>query len=177
MATDEQIRTALDRARRAIELRPGIALGTMKTSTRLEDGVKCVSRNGDWSFEIDEPNSAGGDNSAPSPGVYGLGALTGCIAIAVKNQAVMANVSVTAVEVDVEADYDDRGMYDMDGESPPGFTEFRLLINVDSTAPSEKVSEIVESALKTDTWFNVFTHKQKVSTNITVTLPHSAEEN
>ena len=176
MATDEQIRTALERTRRAIELRPGIALGTMKTSTRLEDGVKCVSRNGDWSFEIDEPSSVGGDNSAPSPGVYGLGALTGCIAIAVKNQAVMANVSVTAVDVDVEADYDDREMYDMDGVSPPGFTEFRLLINVDSTAPSEKVSEIVESALKTDTWFNVFTHKQKVSTDITVTLPQSVEE-
>ena len=176
MATDEQIRTALKRTRRAIELRPGIALGTMKTSTRLEDGVKCVSRNGDWSFEIDEPSSVGGDNSAPSPGVYGLGALTGCIAIAVKNQAVIANVSVTAVEVDVEADYDDREMYDMDGVSPPGFTEFRLLINVDSTAPNEKVSEIVENALKTDTWFNVFTHKQKVSTDITVTLPQPVEE-
>jgi uncharacterized OsmC-like protein len=173
MATDEQIRTALGRTRRAIELRPSIALGTMKTSTRLEDGVKCVSRNGDWSFEIDEPSSVGGDNSAPSPGVYGLGALTGCIAMAVKNQAVMSNVSVTAVEVDVEADYDDRGMYDMDGVSP-GFTEFRLFINVDSTAPHEKISEIVESSLKTDTWFAVFTNSQKISTNLTVATRQTA---
>ena len=176
MATDEQIRTALDRTRRAIELRPSIALGTMKTSTRLEDGVKCVSRNGDWSFEIDEPSSVGGDNSAPSPGVYGLGALTGCIAIAVKNQAVMSNVFVTAVEVDVEADYDDRGMYDMGGVSPPGFTEFRLFINVDSTAAHEKISEIVESALKTDTWLAVFTNSQKISTDLTVASRQTAED-
>jgi uncharacterized OsmC-like protein len=175
MATDEQIRTALGRTRRAIELRPGIALGTMKTTTRLEDGVKCVSRNGDWSFEIDEPGSVGGDNSAPSPGVYGLGALTGCIAMAVKNQAVLSNVSVTAIEVDVEADYDDRGMFDMDGV-PPGFTEFRLFINVDSTAPHEQISEIVETALKTDTWFAVFTNSQKISTDLTVATRQTAED-
>ena len=175
MATDEQIRTALGRTRRAIELRPSIALGTMKTSTRLEDGVKCLSRNGDWSFEIDEPSSVGGDNSAPSPGVYGLGALTGCIAMAVKNQAVMSNVSVTAVEVNVEADYDDRGVYDMDGVLP-GFTEFRLFINVDSTASHEKISEIVESALKTDTWFAVFTNSQKISTDLTVATRQTAED-
>jgi uncharacterized OsmC-like protein len=176
MATDEQIRTALKRTRKAIELRPSIALGTMRTSTRLEDGVRCVSRNGDWSFEIDEPSSVGGDNSAPSPGVYGLGALTGCVAMAIKNEAVLSYVSVTSVEVNVEADYDDRGMYLMDGVKP-GFLEFRLSINVDSSAPDEKISEIVENALKTDTWFNVFTHKQKVSTDITVTLVQSAEEN
>ena len=175
MATDEQIRTALKRTRKAIELRPSIALGTMRTSTRLEDGVRCVSRNGDWSFEIDEPSSVGGDNSAPSPGVYGLGALTGCVAMAIKNEAVLSYVSVTSVEVNVEADYDDRGMYLMDGVKP-GFLEFRLFINVDSPAPQEKIHEIVKNALKTDTWFNVFTHKQKVSTDITVTLPQSVEE-
>jgi putative redox protein len=178
MATDEQIRTALERTRRAIELRPGIALGTMTTSTRLEEGLRCVSRNGDWSFEIDEPSSVGGDNSAPSPGVYGLGALTGCVAMAIKNEAVLSYVSVTSVEVDVEADYDDRGMYHMDGVNgvKPGFQEFRLSIDVESSAPDEKIREIVENALKTDTWFNVFTHKQKVSTDITVTLPQSVEE-
>jgi hypothetical protein len=66
-------------------------------------------------------------------------------------------------------------MYDMDGVKP-GFLEFRLSINVDSPAPQEKIHEIVKNALKTDTWFNVFTHKQKVSTDITVTLPQSVEE-
>jgi uncharacterized OsmC-like protein len=176
MATDEQIRTALERTRRAIELRPGVALGTMRTSTRLEDGVRCVSRNGDWSFEIDEPNSVGGENSAPSPGVYGLGALTGCVAMAVKNQAVMSNVSVTAIEVDVEADYDDRGMYHMDGVSP-GFTDFRLCINVNSPAPQEKITEIIETALNTSTWFAVFTHSQNIATDIKVTTKLRARGN
>jgi uncharacterized OsmC-like protein len=175
MATDKQIRTALGRTRRAIELRPGIAFATMKTSTRLEDGVKCVSRNGDWSFEIDEPSSVGGDNSAPSPGVYGLGALTGCIAMSIKNLAVMANVSVAAIEVDVEADYDDRGMFNMDGV-PPGFTEFRLFIDVDSTAPHEQISEIIDRALKTSTWFAVFTNSQKISTDLTVATRQTAED-
>lgn len=40
------MRTAFGRSCEAIELRPGIALGTMKTKTRLEHGVKGVIRNG-----------------------------------------------------------------------------------------------------------------------------------
>ena len=174
MATDVQIRTSLDRARRAIELKPAIALGTMKTSTRLENGLHCVSRNGDWSFEIDEPSSVGGDNSAPSPGVYGLGALTGCVAMSIKNAAVLSKVPITAVEVDVEADYDDRGAYQLDGVAP-GFLEFRLRINVDSPAPHEKIREIVASALDTSTWFNVFTQHQKVTADITVNTKPAME--
>jgi hypothetical protein len=96
--------------------------------------------------------------------------------MAVKNQAVMSNVSVTAVEVDVEADYDDRGMYHMDGVSP-GFTDFRLCINVNSPAPQEKITEIIETALNTSTWFAVFTHSQNIATDIKVTTKLRARGN
>lgn len=175
MATDEEIRTALDRTRRAIELRPSIALGTIKSNTRLEEGLKCVSRSGDWTFEIDEPAAVGGDNSAPSPGVYGLGALTGCIAMAVKNCAVLSDISIATVEVDVEADYDERGVFNIDGVAP-GFKEFRLFIKVDSNAPREKVIEIIKTALKTDTWFAVFTDSQKISTEISMTTRQTEQD-
>jgi len=168
MATDEQIRIALNRAQKAIELRPRIAFGTMKTSTRLQDGLKCISRNGDWSFEIDEPTSAGGENTAPSPGVYGLGALTGCVAMSIKIQAIQSNVPVDGISVDAEADYDERGLFRMDSV-PPGFQEFRLSIQVDSPAPTDKVRKVVEEALRISSWFDVFTRGQKLTTDISVT--------
>ena len=46
MATDEQIRGALSRVLKAIELRPGIAVGTVKSHTRLDSGVRCNYTNG-----------------------------------------------------------------------------------------------------------------------------------
>lgn len=173
MASDNQIRNALNRARKAIELRPSIALGTMKTSTRLENGLKCVSNNGDWSFEMDEPTAAGGENSAPSPGVYGLGALTGCVAMSIKSLAILTNVTIRAIDVDAEGDFDDRGFFQMGGV-PPGYKEFRLNIDVDSPAPIERVREVVEEALKVSTWFNVFSRGQEVNVNISVSADAEA---
>ena len=167
MATDQEIRTALERTRKAFELRPGIAKGTMKTNLRLEDGVKCISRYGDWRFEVDEPVSVGGDNSAPSPGIYGLTALSGCVAMSIKGQAALDGMLINAIDVEVEADYDDRGMFAID-DIPPGFLEFRLKIDVDTPASEEEVRKITERALTFSTWFHVFTHAQTVTADISV---------
>ena len=96
MDTDDRIRTALERAQQAIEMRPSIAFGTMKANVSLGDGCKCDSKTGDWSYVIDEPVSVGGEDSAPSPGGYGLGALGGCVAISIRMQAAQARVPVRA---------------------------------------------------------------------------------
>jgi uncharacterized OsmC-like protein len=167
MATDQEIRTSLERVRKAIELRPGIAKGTMRANLHLEDGVKCTSRYGDWSFVIDEPTSVGGENTAPSPGVYGLSALAGCVAMSIKMQAAQDDLPINSIDVEVEADYDDRGMFAID-DIPPGFQGFRLKIDVDTRGSEEKVREITERALSFSTWFHVFTNAQTVITDVSV---------
>jgi uncharacterized OsmC-like protein len=168
MATDREIRIALDRARKAIELRPDIAKGCMKTHLRLHDGVKCISRYGDWTFEIDEPTSVGGDGSAPSPGVYGMSALAGCVAMSIKMQAAQAGLPINAIDVEVEAPYDDRGSFSMD-DIPPGFQGFHLKIDVESPASEEKLRAIIDRAFEISSWFHVFTHAQKVTADVSVT--------
>ena len=168
MASDKQIRTALARARQAIELRPSIACGTMKSSTRLERGLRCIYSNGDWKLEIDEPEAVGGDGSAPSPGVYGMAAISGCVAMSIKNLAVMAGIAVAAIDVGVEADYDDHGMFGLKPIPPAGFTGFRLDIAVDSEAPQEQIREIVTRALETSSWHSVFARRQKIEPRITI---------
>jgi uncharacterized OsmC-like protein len=167
MATDQEIRTALARARKAIELRPSLGQGSMKTRLRLEDGVKCVSHNEGWRFELDEPTAVGGEGTAPSPGVYGLSALAGCVAMSVKMQAVQAGLGVDGVNVEVEADYDDRGMFGIDGFAP-GFKEFRVKIDVDTSAPEARVREITDQALGISGWFHVFSHAQRITTDVSV---------
>ena len=88
--------------------------------------------------------------------------------MSIKIQAIGSGVRVNSIYVDAEADYDDRGAFQMDGV-PPGFLEFRLNIDVDSPAPIEKVREVVEEALKFSSWFNVFNRDQKVNVNICAT--------
>lgn len=168
MATTQQIRTALDRARKTIELRPGLAFGTMKSSLRLEEGLKCTCTNGDWCLEIDEPAAVGGDGSAPSPGVYGLAALSACVAMSIKNLAILAGLTVDAVNLDVEGDYDDHGMFEIKPIPPAGYTAFRLDIEVESNASDEEIRHIVNRALKISSWYGVFAHSQILTPYVTV---------
>jgi len=176
MATDQQIKTALDRARKAIELRPGLAFGTMKSSLRLEEGLKCSYTNGDWHLEIDEPESVGGDGSAPMPGTYGLAALSGCVAMSIKNLAILAGLTVDAVNLDIEADYDDHSMFEFKPIPPAGFTAFRLKIEVESNAPESEIREIVNRALNMSSWYGVFAHVQTLSPQVTVIHPERTQE-
>ena len=168
MATDDQIRTALTRVRKAIELRPSVALGTMKSTTRLEDGMRCISTCGDWKIELDEPESVGGDGSAPSPGVYALAAISGCLAMCIKNFAVIDGLEIDAVNVDIEADYDEHNAYGLKPVPPAGYTGFRIDIELESDAPEDQLQEIVGKAMEFDSWYRVFTNAQQIEARISV---------
>jgi len=168
MATDHEIKIALDRAVKALELRPSTGQSTMKTTARLEDGLKCVSREGDWTFEMDLPKGVGGEHAAPSPGCYGRSALVGCLAMGIKMQAAQAEVPIGAIDVALEADCDDRGDFGLD-DVPPGFKEFRLKIKVESPAPAEAVRATVDRALEVSSWLAVFVRAQSVKTDVSIT--------
>ena len=168
MATDSEIRNTLARVRKAIELRPSTAYGTMKSSTRLEDGLRCISTCGDWKIEIDEPESVGGEGSAPSPGVYALAAVSACLSMCIKNFALLDGLEIGAINVDIEADYDEHNAYDLKPVPPAGYTGFRIDIEIESGAPEDKLREIVAKALELDSWYQVFANPQQIETRISV---------
>ncbi|MDX1711246.1 MAG: OsmC family protein [Rhodovibrionaceae bacterium] len=167
MASDQEIRTTLARAREAIELRPSIAEGRTSLHLRLEQGLKCVAQSDEWSTEIDEPVSVGGEGNAPSPSVYGLSALAGCLAITTKMLAAQAGLQIDGIDLDIEADHDDRGFFRMDNVKP-GFKGFRLTIDVQSPAAEEDIRAIVDEAMELSLWFNVFDGPQSVETDVRV---------
>lgn len=167
MATDQQIRTSLERAKKSYQLRPGTARGTMKSRVWLEQGLRCNSEHGDWSFAVDEPTSVGGENSAPSPGVYALGALGACLSMTIKNYAVLGGLTIDAIEIVVEADYDDRGTYELDGKAP-GFEKFRLSVSVKSPDSKAQIDAVVSKAMTMSSWFNVFSRPQDVEVKVMV---------
>jgi uncharacterized OsmC-like protein len=172
---DTKIRDALARVETAFSKKPGLARSTDKTLARVEAGLKCVTRQGDYTSMIDMPAAMGGDGSAPSPGFLGRSAIAGCLAIGIKMTAARAGVPVEAVEVEIEMDWDDRGLLGM-GEAPAGCLGSRLRIAVDSPAPEEAVRAMVDDAMANSPWLSTFIEPQNVVTDSRTGAASMAED-
>ena len=88
--------------------------------------------------------------------------------MSIKNLAVIAEVDVAGIEVDVESDYDDHSLFGLKPIPPAGYTGFRLEIFVDTLAPGDKVRKLVNQALDTSMWYAVFAHAQPIESRITI---------
>lgn len=145
MADPKTIKETYERNRRAVELRPQKGKGTAVTKVRLTDGTTCEVQHKHWTFKVDIGKSEGGNDAGPGPGILERGALGSCLAIAYSQQAVVMGVPVDRIEVDVESDFDARGMFGID-DRPPGFEELRYKVCIESTAGEEKVQKVIDKA-------------------------------
>ena len=62
---------------------------------------------------------------------------------------------------DAEADCDERGDFGMD-DVPPGYQQFRVSIEVQSSAPAESVQDIIDRSLAQSPVFAALRHPQDV---------------
>ena len=119
----DRIRTAVERSLRALQLRSTVGRGTATTRARLDEGMRCVITDGPWSLAADLSPKAGGEGTAPNPGVLARGALASCLALGYARWAARLGVELRGVEVEVEADYDVRGELGLGGR--PGYLDIR----------------------------------------------------
>ena len=81
MSSTEKIKNAFERVVKAFTAKPSLGLGTRKSTARLVNGLTCEITEGEWKLSADMAEAAGGNASAPTPGVYGRAALASCLAI------------------------------------------------------------------------------------------------
>ena len=105
------IKKCFERNARALKLRPALGRGTATTTVRLVEGVACEIEDGPWKLSVDLSAKSGGSGAAPDPGVYGRGALGACMAICYAQWAARRDLPLDDLRVEVEADYDARGMF------------------------------------------------------------------
>ncbi len=165
MSSDDAIRAALNRAQEAMQLRPSMAEGTMAVHLTLEEGIKCVTQSDKWRTEIDEPASIGGGDTAPTPGVYGLSALAGCVAISMKTLAVLSGITISRIKIDVKGDFDDRAFFGI-GSAAPGYQDIRMKIEVQCDAPEDRIRALVAEARAKSTWFNIIANANQIATDV-----------
>lgn len=161
-STAERIRAAWDRMQAAFERKPEAALDRGLMRARVVDGLHCELREGDWTLAVDLPAAAGGTGRHPTPGVYGRGALAGCLAIGYTAWLARAGLSWRSLEVEVQADFDDRGMLGIDG-AYPGYLRVRHTLYIDSDAPQEELRRVIDQAQGASPYLHVFADPQPLS--------------
>jgi hypothetical protein len=84
--------------------------------------------------------------------------------------AAVRGVPLSAVEVEVQADFDAGAQYGL-GEAPAGYTEVRYRVSIESPAPEADVMRVIEEAEDRSPYFDVFTRGQKLVRSVRVVNP------
>jgi len=165
-----RIKTTSDRNAKAVELRPRLGRGTAVTTVRLQEGFSCEVEEGKWRFTVGMSEKSGGIDNGPNPGVIGRGALGSCLALSYAMWAARLDVPIANLEVEVQADYDARGMYGV-GDVPPGYERLRWIVTVGSDAPQDVVMRMLDEADSHCDFLHVFRHPQDVRREVRLLAP------
>ena len=155
MADQGAIRQIVERNIELLALKPSRGHLTRATRARLVTGLRCEIEEGPWKLFVDMPGKAGGEDTAPTPGMLGRGALAGCLTIGIAIWAARLGVPVDAVQVEVQADFDARGELGM-GQVTPGYTEVRYVVSIDSPASKQELDALLALAERHSPYLDVF---------------------
>ena len=154
MDNQELIKIALERNAKAVSLRPGVGQGTARTLARLGPGLTCEVTEGSYAMTVGMTEKYGGSGAGPNPGVFGRAALASCLAIGLSMWAARLGVPLTALEVEVQADYDVRGELGVLDSVRPGYLAMRYHITVQSPAPEAEVRRLLDIGIRTSSWLD-----------------------
>ena len=171
MKNYEDIREALERNARAVQLRPAIGRHTGRTTARLRPGLECEVSEGPWTLQVAMGQSSGGNGAGPGPGTLGRGALGSCLALGYAMWAARLRVPLDSVEVEVEADYDSRGELGLDDGVPPGYTQVRYIVTIASQATEADVRRVVDTADRYSPYRDVFARANDVRRELKIVAP------
>ena len=117
------------------------------------------------------PAKAGGDESAPTPGMLGRGALASCLAVGYATWAARLEVPIASLSVEVEADFDGRGELGVSDLVPPGLHRGSLRGRDGEPAPAATVDALIALADRHSPYLDVFGARTRFAAEPRVTAP------
>lgn len=168
MSEAEAIKQALERAAKTVTLRPERGQRVYRNVATLSGGTECQVEEAGRSLTMDVGKALGGADAGPTPSMVLRSALSGCIAIGIKQWAAQRDVPVDHLEVVLETDVDARGQLGVRDDVPPGFEAIRLEIKVTSSAPPEVVDALVATSLHHSPLMDVFRNQQRIEHRVLV---------
>lgn len=133
----------------------------------IRNGLTCTYEQDGHRVTIDMPTAIGGDNQGPSPGYFGRAAICGCLAIGIKMMATREDLRIDKVQVELEQNWDNRGVLAVDGASPTPLAT-RITIAISSPEQRDRVNDLIVRALTRDPWFLAFRDAQPVTMKVSI---------
>ncbi len=156
MTDPTTIRDIAERNAKMLALKPSRGHLTGVTKARIVGGLRCEIEEGPWKLAADMPVKAGGEDTAPTPGMLGRGALASCVAIGITTWAARMGIPIDALEVEVQADINARGELGVGKDVPPGYQAVRYLVSIDSPASQDALVDLLETAERHSPYLDVF---------------------
>lgn len=88
--------------------------------------------------------SVGGVEDVGCSGDYFLASLAGCYEITLRLVAAASKVTINRLDLRVEGDWDAQGTLGMSPEIPVGFTDIRILVDVEADGPEDRLAKLAE---------------------------------
>ena len=153
----DTIANALERLESALDRRADFGRSTNRSVTTVGVGLHCSTEEAPWVIDADLPRSLGGTGAAPTPGVLVRAALGSCLAMGYRLRAAKHGVELTSIRVTVDADSEVAGMLLCDTAAPPGYTELRYHVEIDSPAAPGDVMRIIDEGDRLSPMLDVVT--------------------
>jgi uncharacterized OsmC-like protein len=160
---------AIERLEHAVDRRPGFGVGTSVSVTTITDGLRCVTQERDFCTRSDLSRTLGGDGSAPTPGALVRAALGSCMAMSYRLRAAKHGIEIRSIRVTIEADSELAGMLSCNASAPPGYTEIRYHVDIESPAPADDVMRVVDEGDRLSPLLDVFTRANATRRSTTIT--------
>jgi uncharacterized OsmC-like protein len=126
---------------------PGSAMRTLRAVGKVsQETLSCALQTGKPCVPPGLHPAAGGDGSGACPGDMLLEALVGCAGVTLASVATAMGLEVSGATVSAEGDLDFRGTLGVAKGAPVGFSQIRLVFEIDTDAPSEKLDKLIQLA-------------------------------
>jgi uncharacterized OsmC-like protein len=124
---------------------PASALITLSAEGSIDDlGIACRVETGRALVIAGLHPATGGSGMEACSGDMLLEALVACAGVTLKAVATAIGVELTSARLRAEGDLDFRGTLGVDREAPVGFGAIRLTFTIQSTAPQEKLDQLIK---------------------------------
>lgn len=121
---------------------PESAALVFAAESRQVSGFQSTVQTRQFSFDADEPEALGGEDSAPNPVEYLLGALATCQEVTYRLYADALGIPLDGVSVKLEGALDLRGFLDVDDSVRPGYLGITGTVTLDSPAGDAELARL-----------------------------------
>lgn len=134
-----------------------------------QGSVSSVITAGKHTFTVDEPTPLAGDDAAPNPVEYALGALISCQIVVYRLYAHNLGLTIEGIDVSAEGDLDVQGLFGADETVRPGLSAVRVNVEITGPDSDEAYQELQTTVDAHCPVFDIFTNPTPIDVTVTKT--------